>query len=49
MMGIIINEPSFAFGYNQSMFFNTYSPLSTLKKKSSSIALHLVCEVVANN
>ena len=48
-MGISIDEPSLVFGNNQSSLAKTHAPNYTLKKKSSSIALHFVCEGNANN
>ena len=38
MMGIPCQEPSFIYGDNQSVLYNTKLPESTLKKKSNSIA-----------
>ena len=47
MMGIKVNEPTFIFGDNKSVLYNTTSPGSTLKKKSNAIAYHFVREGVA--
>ena len=44
MMGIPCEEPTFIYGDNQSVLFNTSIPESTLKKKSQSIAYHFVRE-----
>ena len=35
--GILIDEPAFVFGYNQSVLANTTKPESQLKKKTQSI------------
>ena len=48
MMGVPIVGPSFVFGDNQSVIFNTSRPQSTLKKKSNSICYHAVREAVAS-
>jgi hypothetical protein len=47
MMGIPIDGPSYVYGDNKSVLHNTPNPESTLKKKSNSIAYHLVRELVA--
>jgi hypothetical protein len=44
MMGIPVVGPSYIQGDNQSVLANTTIPNSTLKKKSQSIAYHLVRE-----
>ena len=44
MMGIPCDGPSHIYGDNQSVLANTMMPDSTLKKKSQSIAYHLVRE-----
>ena len=49
MMGIKVDEPTFMFGDNKSVLFNTTSPGSTLKKKSTAIAYHFVREGVAHD
>ena len=49
MMGILVDEPTFVFGDNQSVLSNTTIPHSTLKKKSSSIAYHFVREGVVKS
>ena len=41
-MGIPCDEPTYVFGDNQSALANTTVPDSQLKKKSNSIAYHLV-------
>ena len=43
-MDIPVDLPSFDFGDNQSVLYNTTLPDSTLKKKILSIAYHFVCE-----
>ena len=47
MMGVPIDGPSYVFGDNMSVLYNTSNPESTLKKKSNSIAYHLVRESAA--
>ena len=47
MMGVPISGPSFVFGDNMSVIYNTSRPESTLKKKSNSICYHMVREAVA--
>jgi hypothetical protein len=47
MMGIPIDGPTYTYGDNMSVLHNTQKPESTLKKKSNSIAYHLVREAVA--
>jgi hypothetical protein len=42
MMGIMVDEPAYVFGDNQSVLAITTAPGSTLKKKSNSIAYHFV-------
>jgi hypothetical protein len=49
MMGIIVDEPAFNFGDNQSILANTTAPASTLKKKSNAIAYHSVREGCARD
>ena len=49
MMGIPVDQPTYIFGDNQSVLYNTSSPHSVLKKKSSSIAYHFVREGCARN
>ena len=49
MMGIPVNNPAFIYGDNQSVLWNTTDPDSTLKKKSSLVAYHFVCEGVAKD
>ena len=49
MMGIPCEGPSYVCGDNQSVLANTTIPESTLKKKSSSLAYHLVREGVARD
>jgi hypothetical protein len=46
-MGIPIDGPSYVYGDNMSVLHNTSNPESTLKKKSNSIAYHLVRESIA--
>ena len=47
MMGIPIDGPSYVYSDNQSVLHNVTKPESTLKKKSNSIAYHVVREAVA--
>ena len=49
MMGIPVEGPACIFGDNQSVLTNTSKAHSTLKKKSSSIAYHVVREGVAKD
>ena len=49
MMGIPIDGPTYIYGDNMSVLHNTSNPESTLKKKSNSIAFHLVHESCAMN
>ena len=46
-MGIVIDQPTFVYGDNQSVLKNLTLPESTLKKKSNSIAYDFVPESVA--
>ena len=47
MMGIDINGPTYIYGDNQSVIYNTSKTESTLKKKSNSICYHFIREAVA--
>ena len=47
MMGIAIDGPTYIFGDNQSVLYNTTIPDSTLKKKAQSICYHYVREGAA--
>ena len=47
MMGIPVPGPSYVFGDNQAVIYNTLCPESTLKKKSNAICYHAVREAVA--
>ncbi len=49
MMGIKVDEPTFIFGDNKPVLYNTTSPGSTLKKKSNAIFYHFVREGVAQD
>ena len=49
MMGISCEDPTFICGDNQSVLANTTIPDSTLKKKSQSIAYHIVREGAAQD
>ena len=49
MMGMSCEGPSHVYGDNQSVLCNTTMPDSTLKKKSQSIACHLIREGVARD
>jgi hypothetical protein len=44
MMGIPCEDPTYIYGDNKSVLFNSSIPESTLKKKSQSIAYHFVRE-----
>ena len=48
-MGIPVINPCFVYGDNQSVLWNTTSPDSVLKKKTSSVAYHFVHEGVSND
>ena len=48
-MGIPVELPRYVFGDNKSVLANKIVPHSVLKKKSSSIANHFVCEGVAKD
>ena len=48
MMGIPINEPSFIYGDNKSMIYNTSIPESVLRKKNHSISYHFIREGTAS-
>ena len=47
MMGVPISGPSYVYGDNMSVIYNTSRPESTLKKKCNSICYHAVREAVA--
>jgi hypothetical protein len=47
MMGVPLSGPSFIYGDNMSVIYNTQRPESTLRKKSNSICYHAVREAVA--
>jgi hypothetical protein len=49
MMGIPCEGPTYVYGDNQSVLFNTTIPESTLKKKTQSIAYHFVREGAAKD
>ena len=49
MMGIQILGPTYVYGDNQSVLYNTTIPESTLKKKSQSLCYQFVREGVARN
>ena len=49
MMGISVDAPAYVFGDNKSVLANTSIHHSTLKKKSSSVAIHFVREGVAKD
>ena len=46
MMGVPISGPTYVYGDNMSVIYNTQRPESTLKKKSNSIAYHACRESV---
>ena len=47
LMGVPVGSPTYMYGDNMSVIHNTSKPESTLKKKSNSIAYHLIREAVA--
>ena len=47
MMGVPVDGPTYVYGDNLSVIFNTQKPESTLKKKSNSVACHACRESVA--
>ena len=47
MMGVLLDGPTYAYGYNMSAIHNTQNPESTLKKKSNSICYHAFRESMA--
>jgi len=49
MMSILVKEPAFIFGDNQSMLANTTNPRYTIKKKMHSIAFHFIRKGCAMN
>ena len=49
MMGILVDEPTFVDGDNQSLLANTTMPVSTLNKKTKNIAFHHVREGTARD
>jgi len=48
MMGTELTGPTYVYGDNMSVLYNTFRPESTLKKKSNSLCYHAVREVVAS-
>lgn len=44
MMGIPIKDPTFVYGDNKSMVYNTSIPESVLRKKNNSISYHFIRE-----
>ena len=47
MMGMIISGPTYVYGDNMLVIYNTQRPDSTLRKKSNSVCYHAMCELVA--
>ena len=47
MMGIPVLGPTYIYGDNQSVLYNTTIPESTIKKESQSLCYHFVREGVA--
>ena len=47
MMGLPIDGPTYVYGDNMSVIFNTFQPESQLKKKSNSVSYHAVRESIA--
>ena len=48
MMGVPLNRPTYIYGNNMSVIYNTSRPESTLKNKSNSICYHAVREAAAS-
>ena len=48
MMGVPLTGPTYIYGENMSVIYNTSRPESTLKKKSNSICYYAVREAVAS-
>ena len=48
MMGVPLTGPTYVYGDNMSVIYNTSRPESTLKKKSNSICYHAVREAIAS-
>ena len=48
MMGVPLTGPTYIYGDNMSVIYNTSRPESTLKKKSNYICYHAVREAVAS-
>ena len=48
MMGLPLTGPTYLYGNNMSVIYNTSRPGLTLKKKSNSICYHAVREAVAS-
>ena len=44
MFGVMVEEPSYMYGYNQSVLAGSTRPESTLNKKAQSIAFHFIRE-----
>ena len=49
MMGVPLTGPTYIYGDNMSVIYNTTQPESTIKKKSNSICYHAVREAVASD
>ena len=49
MMVILCDEPTYIYGDNQSVLYNTSDPASQLKKESNSISCHFMREGVARD
>jgi hypothetical protein len=47
MMGIVIEEPTYCYGDNMSVIYNTQRPESTLRKKANFICYHFSRETIA--
>ena len=47
MMGVPVDGPTYVYGDNMPVVYNTSRPESCLKKKSNSICYHFVREAVA--
>ena len=49
MMGIPVQDPTYIYGDNKSVLYNSTLPESTHKKKSNSIAYHFVRDGTARD
>ena len=49
MMGVPLTGPTYVYGNNMSVIYNTSQPESTLKKKSNSTCYHVIRRAVASS